>query len=136
MPDKLRHSALDATGFEPAASASRTQRSTKLSHASIYSHSNRLASLLELCYHKPNHLSSNFSNFFYILNSGKTSPAGSPCASPNFPECPVKTICALQTQFRFLQGFTDSSAHTVIQDISSQSLSYSTKSIFTSFCSI
>ena len=26
---------LDATGFEPAASASRTQRSTKLSHASI-----------------------------------------------------------------------------------------------------
>ena len=26
---------VDATGFEPAASASRTQRSTKLSHASI-----------------------------------------------------------------------------------------------------
>ena len=26
---------IDATGFEPAASASRTQRSTKLSHASI-----------------------------------------------------------------------------------------------------
>ena len=26
---------LDATGFEPATSASRTQRSTKLSHASI-----------------------------------------------------------------------------------------------------
>ena len=27
---------VDATGFEPATSASRTQRSTKLSHASIY----------------------------------------------------------------------------------------------------
>ncbi len=27
---------IDATGFEPAASASRTQRSTKLSHASIH----------------------------------------------------------------------------------------------------
>ena len=26
---------IEATGFEPAASASRTQRSTKLSHASI-----------------------------------------------------------------------------------------------------
>ena len=27
---------VEATGFEPAASASRTQRSTKLSHASTY----------------------------------------------------------------------------------------------------
>ena len=27
---------VEATGFEPAASASRTQRSTKLSHASIF----------------------------------------------------------------------------------------------------
>ena len=29
------HFVVDATGFEPATSASRTQRSTKLSHASI-----------------------------------------------------------------------------------------------------
>ena len=31
----FEHKKIDATGFEPATSASRTQRSTKLSHASI-----------------------------------------------------------------------------------------------------
>ena len=45
----LRHLFLiliDATGFEPAASASRTQRSTKLSHASICYGSTRAANII------------------------------------------------------------------------------------------
>ena len=41
---------VEATGFEPAASASRTQRSTKLSHASTY--------ILNLLKAKEKHLSS------------------------------------------------------------------------------
>ena len=41
-------SEVEATGFEPAASASRTQRSTKLSHASIFfaSRNSRLAKVI------------------------------------------------------------------------------------------
>ena len=35
FPKKNSAFLIDATGFEPAASASRTQRSTKLSHASL-----------------------------------------------------------------------------------------------------
>lgn len=35
-PIGVRFFCVDATGFEPAASASRTQRSTKLSHASLF----------------------------------------------------------------------------------------------------
>ncbi len=37
---------VDATGFEPAASASRTQRSTKLSHASKYLLSHIISNML------------------------------------------------------------------------------------------
>ncbi len=35
-PDVFVFLSVEATGFEPATSASRTQRSTKLSHASLY----------------------------------------------------------------------------------------------------
>ena len=47
-PYSIRYFLFDATGFEPATSASRTQRSTKLSHASLISFSLTIVTLASL----------------------------------------------------------------------------------------
>ena len=66
------YQSVDATGFEPATSASRTQRSTKLSHASIFmKHICCLSNRASLYYHKFFCLSRKilyFFNFFEISN--------------------------------------------------------------------
>ena len=63
---------VEATGFEPAASASRTQRSTKLSHASISLFISHILRLQKLLYSFPCHLSTLFlKNFSKISKNTK-----------------------------------------------------------------
>ena len=59
---------VDATGFEPATSASRTQRSTKLSHASLIDY---LKSCLIIIAHLPCFVQIFFNLLFMILYNSK-----------------------------------------------------------------
>ena len=59
---------IDATGFEPATSASRTQRSTKLSHASFFRFSETCLIILTQMY---GFVHTFFQLFSFIFLSGK-----------------------------------------------------------------